>query len=129
LTGKRKIIIGVAAICLAVVLLGYFGFMGGATYYYEVGELLDQGAAVSGQTVRVHGEVGTDINQDGLDLSFSLKDSTGRDAGIKVTYHDAVPDTFGAGGELVVQGIYQPGGTFQAESILAKCASKYTPAA
>jgi cytochrome c-type biogenesis protein CcmE len=127
LTGKKKIIFGIAAICLAVVLLGYFGFMGGATYYYEVGELLDQGSAIYGQTVRLHGEVGPGIRREGLDLSFSLVDATGRDASIEVAYHGTAPDAFGAGGELVVQGMYQASGTFQAESILAKCASKYTP--
>jgi cytochrome c-type biogenesis protein CcmE len=127
LTGKKKVIIGVVAICLAVVLLGYFGFMGGATYYYEVGELLDSGSPVYGQVVRVHGEVRPDIRQEGLDLSFSLMDTTGRDASIKVSYHGAVPDTFRAGSALVVQGVYEASGTFQAESMLAKCASKYIP--
>jgi cytochrome c-type biogenesis protein CcmE len=127
LTGRKKIIIGVATICLAVVLLGYFGFMGGATYYYEVGELLDRGSAVYGQTVRVHGQVGQDVQQEGLDLYFSLMDATGRDAGLQIWYHGAAPDTFGAGRDLVVEGIYQDNGTFKAKSMLAKCASKYTP--
>ena len=127
MTGKKRVIIAVLAICLAVVVLGYIGFMGGATYYYEVGEFLDRGSAVYGQTVRVHGEVAPDIRQSGLDLSFSLMDATGRDASIRVSYHGAVPDAFGEGAALVVQGIYEAGGTFQADSLLAKCASKYSP--
>ncbi len=123
---KRKFIIGGLAICLALLFLGYMGFMSGMTYYYEVGELLDQASSASGQTVRVSGLVASGIDRDGFDLRFTLLDNTGREASLPVAYHGVVPDSFGAGRQVVVEGKYADG-IFEASAILAKCSSRYVP--
>ena len=126
---KKRFIIGGIIICLAVVFLGYIAFMSGITYYYEVGELLEQGSSITGQTVRVSGIVAPDIEQEdvGLTLRFTITDNTGADAGLPVVYQGVVPDNFGVDKQVVVEGQYTDDGIFEAQAILTKCSSKYVP--
>ena len=71
---KKKYLIGGLILIVALLLLGYFGFMGGLTYYYEVNELLDQASSISEQTVRVSGNVADDVTREGLEMRFALLD-------------------------------------------------------
>ncbi len=124
---KKRFLIGGLIIGLAVIFLGYMGFMSGAAYYYEVGELLDQGSSIYSQAVRVNGEVTPGVEQEGLTLRFTIIDTTGIDASLPVVYHGPVPDTFEVGSEVVVEGQYTPDGIFEATAIQTKCASRYLP--
>jgi cytochrome c-type biogenesis protein CcmE len=127
---KKKFVIGGIIIVLALVFLGYMGFMSGASYYYEVSELLDLDSSVYGQALRVNGEVAPGIEQEagGLVLRFTLNDVIGSDASLPVVYRGAVPDTFKVGNGVIVEGTYTADGIFEATAILARCASKYLPA-
>jgi cytochrome c-type biogenesis protein CcmE len=125
---NKKLLIGGLVILLAVAVLGYAGFMGAATYYYEVGEYQAKLADASspGQTARVSGVVATDLTRDGNTIAFTLLDNGGGAASLKVEYTGTVPDTFQAGRQVVVEGVFAPGrGVFVASSIIAKCSSKY----
>ena len=64
---KKKYLIGGFILVVALILLGYFGFMGGLTYYYEGNELIDKVTSISGQTVRGRGNVADDVVKDGLE--------------------------------------------------------------
>ncbi len=44
---------------------------------------------------------------------------------VMVSYTDALPDTFRAGGPVQVDGIYTAPGVMQADHVLTKCPSKY----
>jgi cytochrome c-type biogenesis protein CcmE len=44
---------------------------------------------------------------------------------VKVTYTDALPDTFRAGGPVQVDGVYVSPGVMKADHVLTKCPSKY----
>ena len=125
---KKRFFIGGLIICLAVVFLGYVGFMGGMTYYYEVGELLDRADSIVGQTVRISGKVAPDVEQGSLELRFTLLDNTGKEASLPVVYRGAVPDTFKVGIQVVAEGKYTTAGIFEADAILTKCGSRYVPA-
>ncbi|MEE9583145.1 MAG: cytochrome c maturation protein CcmE [Dehalococcoidales bacterium] len=127
---KKRFLIGGLIIGLAVIFLGYMGFMSGAAYYYEVGELLDQGSSIYSQAVRINGEVAPGVEQEakGRTLRFTIIDTTGRDASLPVVYQGPVPDTFKVGNQVVVEGQYTPDGIFEATAIQAKCASRYLPA-
>ncbi len=48
---------------------------------------------------------------------------------LPVTYRGAVPDIFGPDIEVVVEGKWTPGGVFVADTLLAKCPSKFEAAA
>lgn len=127
---KKRFLIGGLIIGLAIIFLGYMGFISGASYYYEVGELLGLDSSVYDQMLRVNGEVAPGVEQEAkeLTLRFTIIDTTGRDASLPVVYRGVVPDTFKVGNQVVVEGKYTPDGIFEATAIQTKCASKYLPA-
>ena len=125
---KKKYLIGGLILIAALVFLGYLGFMGGLTYYYEVGELLDKANSISGQTVRVSGNIADDVVKDGLEMRFAILDTNDSEICLPVFYSGAVPDTFKVGNQVVVEGKYTTtAGIFEAEAIIVKCGSKYIP--
>jgi cytochrome c-type biogenesis protein CcmE len=96
-----------------------------AVYYLTVGELLAAGPAVRDQPVRVAGNVVTgSIRREptSMVVHFEAEDPSGR---IPVTYRGVLPDIFGDGVEVVVEGRYQGDGVFTAATLLAKCPSKF----
>ncbi len=106
------------------------GFSSSATYYYEVGELLAQGSSVYGDNVRVNGQVAPgSVEQEaaGRKLRFTIVDIEGK-GDLPVFYQGVVPDSFKVGAEVVVEGKLNPDGTFQADTLMPKCPSKYLPA-
>ena len=47
------------------------------------------------------------------------------DSTVKVSYTDALPDSFRAGGPVQVDGVYVAPGEMKADHVLTKCPSKY----
>ena len=125
---KKKFIIGAVIVVLAAVVLGYVGFMGTGTYYYNIGEFIGKEATLADQTVRVSGIVLPDAAKDGLVWHFTLQDVNSPDQTLAVVYSGSVPDTFEIGQQAVVEGKYDAAsGVFQADDIIVKCASKVQP--
>ena len=52
---NKKFIIGGIIVLLAAAVLGYVGFMGVGTYYYNIGEFLAKESILGQQTIRVSG--------------------------------------------------------------------------
>ena len=126
-SNKRLQLAVVALVLLSAV--GYLVYSGLQTnvYYQTVGEL--RGATAAGRPVRVAGLVdeGSIVRQEGGSvLRFSMSDAGGS---IPVVYKGAVPDIFQPGIEVVIEGKYAPGGEFTANTLLAKCPSKFDTAA
>ncbi len=126
-SNKRLQLVVVALVLLSAV--GYLVYSGLQTnvYYQTVGELRG-GTTAIGRPVRVAGLVdeGSIVRQEGGSvLRFSMSDSSGS---IPVVYKGAVPDIFQPGIEVVVEGKYAPGGEFTANTLLAKCPSKFDTA-
>jgi cytochrome c-type biogenesis protein CcmE len=68
------------------------------------------------------------FDQRTLDLRFTLVDiATGRTT-FPVHYQGPLPDTFREGRDVVVEGRYTPGHSFEATSVLTKCGSRYEAA-
>ncbi len=124
--------VGIGVVLLAVAVLGYVGFMGVGTYYYNVGEFLAKESTLGGQTVRVSGIVDQNNppTKEGLTYRFTLLDVTNQNLKLAVVYNGATPpDTFKPGQQAVVEGKYDAAsGIFKSTSIVVKCASKYQPA-
>jgi len=59
---------------------------------------------------------------DGRSVIFQMTDST---TTYKVHYKGVIPDTFTEGVNVVVEGRLNDEGTFEATTLLAKCASRY----
>ena len=124
---RKKFLFGGIIILLALGYLGYTGFVGGASYYYTVSELLEQRGSVDGENVRVNGQVAPgSLEQEsgGLVLRFTIFDG---EEGLPVVYQGAVPDSFKVGNDVIVEGYLDSDGIFQAQTMLPKCASKYAP--
>ncbi|HZT06802.1 MAG TPA: cytochrome c maturation protein CcmE [Chloroflexota bacterium] len=96
-----------------------------AVYYLTVGELKAAGSSIYDQPVRVAGNVVPgSIQRDptSFETRFQASDASGV---LPVSYHGVLPDIFGDGIEVVVEGKYEPDGTFVAGTLLAKCPSKF----
>ena len=120
---KIKFGIGIAIILAVVAWEAVSGFQQSKTYYVTVKELTS--GKVSHQHVRVGGTIDPgSIQRNGEILTFRL--SQGQDM-IPVTYDGSatLPDDFKGGAKAVVEGSYLANGTFRAEKVQAKCASKY----
>ncbi|MGH9407004.1 MAG: cytochrome c maturation protein CcmE [Terriglobia bacterium] len=123
---RWKFGIGIAIILVVALWEAVSGFQQSKTYYVTVNELL--GASTARQHIRVGGTVenGTITRRDGA-VWFRLAQNA---KSIPVVYvgTDTLPDTFKDGAQAIVQGDYSSGGTFRAENVQAKCASKYQAA-
>jgi len=89
---RKKFLIGGIIIVLAIVYLGYVGFMDSAAYYYTVSEYLGRGASSNGDTVRINGLVAPgSVEQEsgGRTLKFIITE--GEDS-LPVIYQGIVPD-------------------------------------
>jgi cytochrome c-type biogenesis protein CcmE len=117
---NKKFVIGAVIVLIAAAVLGYIGFMGTGTYYYDVGEFLDKETTLAGQTIRVSGIV--DQIAPPAKVGLTLK--------LSVVYNGTTPpDTFKPGQQAVVEGKYDTAsGSFKGTNIIVKCGSKYEPA-
>jgi cytochrome c-type biogenesis protein CcmE len=119
------------AIMGAVVYLVYANTQANAAYYMTVREL-KQCTICSVQTVRVAGIVqsGSIVRNDSQQqLQFTMADGG---QSMRVAYSGVIPDIFRPGIQVVVEGQYKnlegSQGLFQAQTLLAKCPSKFQSA-
>lgn len=106
----------------------YAATQSSSEYYVTTGELKAMGDEAIGQSVRLGGRVvdsSVQWDRGSSSLSFSLSDGEGTI--IPVTYSGTIPDSFQPGVDVIVEGKLDGDGSFKASSLLAKCASKYTP--
>jgi cytochrome c-type biogenesis protein CcmE len=120
---KLKFGIGIAIILAAVGWEAVSGFQQSKTYYVTVKEL------TTGKTSHEHVRVGGiivpgSIHRSGEILTFRISQEK---ESIPVTYvgKDTLPDDFKGGANAIVEGNYLADGTFRAQQVQAKCASKY----
>lgn len=128
-TGNRGVY--VAAFSLLVAGLGFLIFSGlsaNSVYFLNVSEALAMPAEDLG-SVRLFGKVdaeGIDRHEAALGVKFRLLDAENKPGVITVDYTGAVPDTFKAGVDVIVEGGVDPAsGVFGAKTLMTKCPSKY----
>ena len=120
-------ILGGLAILGAVIYLVYANTQANAVYYFTVSELKNC-SICSSQSVRVAGVVqaGSIVHNDQQQqMRFVISDSG---HSLPVVYNGIVPDIFRPGITVVVEGHYTGHGPFQAQTLLAKCPSKFQAA-
>ena len=120
---KIKFGIGIAIILAVVAWEAVSGFQQSKTYYVTVKELTS--GKVSHQHVRVGGTIDPgSIQRNGEILTFRISQEN---VSLPVTYVGtaSLPDDFKGGAKAIVEGSYLADGTFRAEKVQAKCASKY----
>ena len=105
------------------------GSTAGAAYDISLKEFRSKGGTVASDDVRVRGKVeeGSIVQRAGsAELTFNLMDGGET---LRVRYstrdHGPIPDTFVDGAMAIVTGSLDESGVFQANTLQAKCPSKY----
>lgn len=135
---KRSVKFGIGAGLLAAS-IGYLmvaGLQTSSTYYFTLAEFLPRKDELAGQGVRVAGRVAEgslrkQTTAKGTEMAFVIGDFEGPDrvpvqGAVAVAYTGVVPDMFGEGRDVIVEGRYVDG-TLQAQTVLTSCPSKYEP--
>ena len=132
-TTKNQKWVYLAAVLLVGAGIGYLVFSGlsqNSVYFLNVGEALATDSAKLKQA-RLFGNVaaeGIEPMQPGPGVSFTLLDKDNPGQTMRVSYRGAVPDTFKAGAEVIVEGGMADtpeGKVFTASTLITKCPSKY----
>jgi len=105
-----------------------FVALGQRTSYFYMPSDLSEGTVAPGQQIRLGGLVqdGTLVRGKGATVTFDVTD---KKKAVKVTYTGILPDLFREGQGVVVEGSFGSGGTFVADSVLAKHDERYMPKA
>ncbi len=107
--------------------LVYSGLSENSVYFLNVSEAL----AVDSSKLKAARLFGTVAEQDiskpddGIGVSFRLVDAENSQKNLLVHYVGAVPDTFKAGAEVIIEGGLSSDGSFKAKTLMTKCPSKY----
>lgn len=120
--------IGLGVILMTLAWLAYSGIQESKTYYVTVSELQAKPDAAQ-KRYRVAGSVAAgSVKREAGRVEFRLEQD-GKILPVVYSGKDPVPDTLVDGAQAMADGRYHSDGTFQAETVQAKCASKYEPAA
>ncbi len=114
------VLLGVIALG-ALLALGFTMFGKSVAYYYTPTEVLAQ----EGEEVRLSGTVvDGSITTDAAagTVSFEVTDGT---TVVPVVFTGPPPDTLQDGGEAVAEGVLDAQGAFRADTLFAKCPSKF----
>lgn len=123
--GRLKLLVAGTIVIAGISYLMITGISQTTVYYYKLSELMAQ-PSMSAEGVRVSGRVlpGTIRKDPGtMSVDFTMVENDSR---VAVHYAGIIPDTFKDESEVVVEGKLSPDRTaFQANTLLAKCPSKY----
>ena len=130
---KAKFIVGFAIIGVCLLYLVVSEFQETAMYYLTVTELEAKESEFLGKRVKLAGRVvpgSIEIDSETLAVSFRIWEplEDGVDSfseAMAIRYKGIVPDTFRDGSDVVLEGKPKSTGAFKAETLLAKCPSKY----
>ncbi len=126
---QLRFTIGIAVVLIAIAYFAFAGYNEGKAYYKTIDEVAALDADDAHKRLRVAGLVkdGT-IERNGMSLRFVLAQDLDTEQNTMVVNYVGtapIPDTFKDRAEAVVEGKRMPDGTFEADHIQAKCASKY----
>ena len=122
---QMKFAIGSVVIILTLSYLAYSGYQESKTYYRTVPELLAMKDQVSDVRLQVSGDVMPgSIQRDGKVVNFVIGEAP-HTLRIKYVGKDPLPDTLIDRATAMATGKMGPDGVFVADTMLAKCASKY----
>ena len=125
---KTKFVIGGGIIVVTLFCLAWVGAQQSKTYYHTIAEIPTLAGPALHERLRVAGDVQNgSIQRNSGHVDFVLVEEG---KGLPVSYvgSDPLPDTFKDGAQCLVEGKVTPEGRFIAETVQAKCASKYEAA-
>jgi cytochrome c-type biogenesis protein CcmE len=114
--------IGILGIAVGLVL---FALRGSIVFFNSPTDLVEKHVA-PGTRVRVGGLVvpGSVVKGQNLTVHFQVTDGN---KAVAVDYQGILPDLFKEGQGVVTEGVLDPGGTFRADTVLAKHDERYMP--
>ncbi len=123
---RRLTLIGVAGCVLAVALGLVLYAMNDTIVFFNSPADIQAKNVQPGTRIRLGGLVkpGTVERGDKLALRFEITDGN---SAIPVAYQGIVPDLFREGQGVIAEGALEPGGTFRADTVLAKHDETYMP--
>jgi len=125
---KVKFAVGVGIIVIALTSMAWLGAEQSKTYYHTISELGTLPQAATQQRMRIGGDVQSgSIQHLSGRVDFVLVEQ-GHTLPVSYVGTDPLPDTFKDGAQALVEGKVMPDGRFVAETVQAKCASKYEAA-
>jgi cytochrome c-type biogenesis protein CcmE len=127
-TIQIKLLVAGVVLLGAIGYLAFAGVKSGWVYFIDVKTFLDD-PQYRTQRVRLHGAVAADgfeTSSAGLRAAFRLTDpDDAAGPSVPVVYRGNIPEMFGVGKNVVVEGRSDAAGVFQADVLMTKCASKY----
>lgn len=121
-----KFVVGGLLLIAIVIVLIIQATVSTGAYYMTVSELNNAGPGIVGERVRVSGNVvdgSEDWNAQEITLRFAINEENG--AQLPIVFFGPRPDNFQRAASAIVEGQLLPDGTFQADSLLLKCPSRY----
>ncbi len=123
---KRGVLVGSGLAVLGVAAgLVLYALSDTITFFYTPSDVVEKNVE-PGTRMRLGGLVadGSVIRGQGKEVGFTVTD-TSKD--IKVSYVGILPDLFREGQGVIAEGILEPGGSFKADTVLAKHDENYMP--
>jgi cytochrome c-type biogenesis protein CcmE len=124
---KKRLALALACVVLGGTAVGLvlWALRGSATFFYTPADLVAMHSEPTGR-IRIGGLVlpGSVNFGASKDVSFEVTDHK---AELKVYYAGVLPDLFRDGQGVVVEGRLRPGGSFEADRVLAKHDARYMP--
>ena len=123
---RRLVLIGGSLGVLAVAVgLMLYGFSGSIVFFNSPTDVVEKHLA-PGTRIRLGGLVESGSVQRGDNLAVRFKVTDGKSV-VAVSYQGILPDLFREGQGVVTEGVVGPGGSFKADSVLAKHDERYMP--
>jgi cytochrome c-type biogenesis protein CcmE len=123
---RRLTLIGVSVGVLAIAVGLVLGAMRDSiVFFHSPTEVVEKQLGV-GKRIRIGGLVEPGSLKRGKDLNVDFKVTDGKNA-VPVHYQGIVPDLFREGQGVVAEGKLEAGGTFVADTVLAKHDERYMP--
>ena len=125
---QAKFGIGIGVIVVSMGFLAWLGYGESKTYYHTIAELSTLQGADRAHRIRVGGTVEPgSIHRSQGRVDFVL-DGEGKQLPVSYIGSDPLPDTFIDKSQALVEGSLERNGSFTAQQVQAKCASKYEAA-
>jgi cytochrome c-type biogenesis protein CcmE len=125
---QAKFGIGIGVIVVSMGFLAWLGYGESKTYYHTIAELPTLQGDARAHRIRVGGTVEPrSIRRSSGRVDFVL-DGEGKQLPVSYVGSDPLPDTFIDKSQALVEGSLQRDGSFTAQQVQAKCASKYEAA-
>jgi cytochrome c-type biogenesis protein CcmE len=125
---QRKFVVAGSVILVTLGWLGWVGVTESKTYYHTVAELATLQGTAARQRMRVGGDIRSGSIERLADRVNFVIEQEGHALNVSYIGRDPLPDTFVDGAQALVEGRLKADGSFHAEQVQAKCASKYEAA-